>query len=114
MGELNLNKRQHSVSPPLTGVRVVDPLPTLEVPRDGHFLQFTDEIAGRHVCIKLYAKNDTRVARRAAWELRKSQVNMVRLGAAAKALEDANINWRKLGGHEKILEAHAKLQTRMN
>ncbi|MBI5794376.1 hypothetical protein HZA87_04855 [Candidatus Uhrbacteria bacterium] len=67
-------------------------------------------MAGRQVCITLYAMSAKREARERAWRSRENKVSMVDLGRAAKALELASVNWRELENHEDILEAAETLR----
>jgi hypothetical protein len=106
---------QQTTSTPHTGGATTNQFPILEGPRDGNFLRFPDHIAGRQACIELFTRGDSRKEREHAWRSRQATVNMARLGAAAKALEEAGINWRELAGHEEIFEAHnALLRSRTN
>ncbi len=80
-----------------TEVAHEEPLPALASPKDGRFLNLPDTLAGRQVCITLYATGDSRDARVKAWRDRQNEVSLSTLGHAAKTLEDAGIDWR--GAH---------------
>lgn len=89
----------------VTSPVLLKPLPELRDPQDGLFLSRPDRMAGRHVCIVLYAMSASRDARENAWRSRETTVNMADLGRAAKILETANFNWRELEDWEDVLSA---------
>lgn len=96
--------------PSVTSPVLLKPLNPLQCPKDGAFLGRPDHMAGRHVCIVLYAKSDSRDERERAWRSLASEINMVDLGRAAKVIEDAGYNWRELDDHEDVLAAAEFIQ----
>ncbi len=65
----------------------------------------TDFIAGRAVIVALYSMGDSRESNEATWRQYQTEVKFSDLGAAAKKLKAAGIDWREIGDHTDILEA---------
>ena len=99
-----------STLPPLpptatSPVILLKPLHPLRDPKDGTFLSRPDHVAGRHVCVVLYATSNGRDERERAWRSRERDVSMIELGRAAKLIENAGFNWRELNDHENVFAA---------
>jgi hypothetical protein len=78
----------------------------LSEPKDGKFLASPDHLAGRAVCIALYAKGDSRESRERAWQKQfHDGTDLAVLGRAAKALENGGYDWRKLTTVKGVLAA---------
>ncbi len=92
-------------------VPVLKALNPLHGPKDGKFLGRPPHMAGREVCIVLYATSDSRELRERAWREKANEgVNMAELGLAAQAIEEAGYNWRELDDHEDVLSAAETLK----
>ena len=114
MPEQNLSPstRERKQPPPshtYTGVGKEEPLPALTIPKDGRFLGLPDNLAGRQVCIILYARGDSRDARMKAWKDHQGEVSLTALGIAAKTLENAGMDWRQARNWERVLKEAAPL-----
>jgi hypothetical protein len=96
----------HRASPAL----LQTPLNPLHDPKDGKFLALPSHIAGRQVCIVLFARGNSRESRERAWREKMGEgVKMEKLGIAAQAIEDAGYNWRELTSSDDVLTAAESL-----
>lgn len=90
---------------------ILKALNPLHDPKDGAFLQRPDHMAGRHVCIVLYAISNSRDERERAWKDKVHDgVNLAELGRGAKLIENAGYNWRELTDHDDVLAAAETLK----
>ena len=97
---------------PTSPVPILKALNPLREPKDGTFLARPDHMAGRHVCIVLYATGNSRDERERAWRSLEGTLNMKELGIAAKAIESAGYNWRELDDCNDVFAAAESLQAR--